>query len=328
MHGIRTLLTAAAAATAVAASAGAVQKSTLFDLDQELAAFFELQAKLARTEPASGDTEEQAEQKRQSRAELFRQHGIRDEKHWQKESHAGFRYAWSERAEKRYGGSERVLELRRAAGEGKTVEQYQADEEQSERERQQVLAEFALLHDASALDRSLLEPIEGISLERYAAASNLAMYYDGDFARVTADTGISEEQYERIGELWQQRMRDDRTRLVMKYYGGHYMAAAQGRFAESGRQLGKAMLDDTPLADPEPITLEQWVEITEYYATHASEIQEPADVTRILEPYGLTFYEWNIASNWWGHRRTEAMNAGDQAFLSRWMALRQQHLGQ
>jgi hypothetical protein len=123
-------------------------------------------------------------------------------------------------------------------------------------------------------------------------------------------------------------MRDDRTRLVMKYYGGHYMAGAQGRFAESGRQLGKAMLDDTPLADPEPITLEQWVEITEYYGAHASEIQEPADVTRILEPYGLTFYEWNIASNWWGHRRTEAMNAGDQTFLSRWMALRQQHLGQ
>ena len=325
MRRLERTITAGVVALLGVATASAAPKSTLFDLDKELAAFFDLRASILPTEPGRNDTPEQHESKRQTRQALFEKHGIRDDDHWKKESQAGMSYSYSKRAQKIYGGKERILNMRRAAGQGMTVDEYLADREARVALLEKDRAKLELLHDQSVFDEAFLDPIEGVSLEQYAAASHLAVYYEGDFTAVTGQTGISEEKYQRVGELWQQRMRDDVTRLVMKQYGGHYMAAARGRFAAAGQNLGKAMLDDGPLQGPEPVTFEKWVEITEYYGAHAAEIKEPADVTRILEPYGLSFYEWNIASNWWGHKRTEAINAGDQGFLARWTELRHKY---
>jgi hypothetical protein len=321
----RTLAAAIAACTIVLGPAAAADKSTLFDLDKDLALFFKAQAEIQATDPGREDTASELAAKKAKRAELFRKYGIRDEKHWVKEGHAGMGYSFTKRAERIYGGREAVLDMRRAAGQGMNLQEYRAHERQMKEVSEQALERMKLLHDESAFDAALLAPIDGVSLEKYAAAANAAMFHDDDFAAVAKETGITEKRFEALTEKWTERMRSDPTRILMNKYGGHLMAATRGRFAEAGKNLGRSMIERGPLSGPEPIPFEQWVEITEYYASKSGEIKAPADVTRVLQPYGLTFYEWNIASNWWGRKRTRAMEGDDPQFVSRWMALREKY---
>jgi hypothetical protein len=319
------LVRLAALAFASAAAAAAADKSTLFDLEKDLARFFALQHEIMATDPNRHDTPADAARKKAARAELFRKHGIRDEKHWEKESQAGFGFAWSKKAERIYGGAEAVLDMRRAAGEGKTLRQYREDRTRRNEELDEVRERMKLVHDESAFDQALLAPIDGVSLEKYAAVANAAIFHGDDFAPVTRETGMTEKTFEALGEKWTARMRSDPTRLLMLKYGGHLMAAARGRFAAAGKDLGQAYLANGPVKGPEPIPFEKWVEITEFYASRSAEMKTPADITRVLQPYGMTFYEWNIVSNWWGRKRSHAMETGDQAFLARWTALREKY---
>ena len=320
-------LVAAVCLSSAVAAAGA-DKGTLFDLEKDLARFFALQYEISATDPNPRDTPAEAARKKAARAELFRKHGIRDEKHWEKESHAGFGFAWSKKAERIYGGSEAILDMRRAAGEGKTLKQYREDRLRGNEALAEARERLKLLHDESAFDQALLAPIDGISLEKYAAAANAAIFHGDDYAPVAKETGISEQKFETLGEQWTERMRADPTQLLAMKYTGHMMMASRGRFAAAARELGKAYLGGkgTPLAGPEPVPMEKWVEVTEYYAAKGGQVKTPADTTRLLQPYGLDFYEWMIVSNWWGRKRTEAMERDDDRFLSRWMALRQQYV--
>lgn len=316
---------AAALVVASAAAAGAGDKSTLFDLEKDLAKFFAVQHEIMATDPNRHDTPADTARKKAARAELFRKYGIRDEKHWQKESQAGFGFAWSKKAERIYGGAEAILDMRRAAGEGKTLGQYREDNARRNEELDEIRDRMKLIHDESAFDQSLLAPIDGVSLEKYAAAASAAIFHDDDFVAVAKETGITEKKFEALTEQWTARMRSDPTQLLMLRYGGHLMAAARGRFAAAGKDLGQAMLANGPVKGPEPIPFEKWVEISEFYASRSAEIKTPADITRVLQPYGMTFYEWNIVSNWWGRKRSHAMETGDDAFMARWMAMREKY---
>jgi hypothetical protein len=309
------------AVLAVAGTAAAGSKSQLFDLDRDLALFFRAQAELLATEAAQDDTLAQLEKKKAERLQLFKKYGIRDEAHWARERRAGMEYYFSKRALKVYGGQENVDDMRRASSDGLTLEQYRAKRGEQEASRQAILEQMKLHHDPAAFDQALLAPIEGVTLAQYAAAANAALFHDDDWAAVAKETGITEKRFERLSELWTERMRKDPTQLLALKYAGHLMAAARGRYAAAAKDLGEAYLNGTPLRGPEPVSLETWVEITQYYGSKSAEIKGTADITRILQPYSLTFYEWNIVSNWWGRKRTEAMERDDRQFLAAWMGL-------
>ena len=318
------LVAAACLSSAVAVAAD----KSLFDLEKDLARFFEAQAAVIATEPNGNDTPADVARKKTERAEVFRKYGFRDEKHWKEQNHIGMTFAFSKKAQRIYGGEEAVSDMRRAAGEGKTLKQYREDELRRNEALEEARERMKLVHDESAFDQALLAPIDGISLEKYAAAANAAIFHGDDYAPVAKETGISEAKFEKLGEQWTERMRADPTQLLAMKYTGHMMLASRGRFAAAARELGKAYLGGkgTPLAGPEPLPMEKWVEITEYYAAKGGQVKAPADTTRLLQPYGLDFYEWMIVSNWWGRKRSEAMERGDDQFLSRWMALRQQYV--
>jgi hypothetical protein len=299
--------------------------STIFDLDKDLGKFFQAQAEIQATEPGRDDTAAERAKKQARRADLFRKYGIRDEKHWSKENDVAMRYSWTKKAQRIYGGEQMILDMRRGAGQGMTAQEFRAHNREVKEASEAALERIKLIHDESAFDQALLAPIDGVSLEKYAAAANAAIFYDDDFAAVAKETGINKQRFEALTEKWTERMRSDPTQILMMRYGGHLMAAARGRFAASGKDLGRSMIERGPLAGPEPIPFEKWVEITEYYGSKSGEIKGPADVTRILKPYGLTFYEWNIASNWWGRKRTLAMEGDDPQFLSRWAGLREKY---
>ena len=310
-----------------AAGTAAAADSTLFDLEKDLAKFFALQNEVIRTEPNPHDTPAEAAKKREARAAVFRRHGIRDEKHWSKENDVAMRWSWTKKAQRIYGGEEAIADMRRAAGEGKTLSEYRADRAAMNERLDEVRESLKLINDESAFDKALLAPINGVTLEKYAAVANAAIFHGDDWAAVTKETGVTEKAFEALTEKWTERMRADPTRLLMSKYGGHLYAASRGRFAASGKALGAAMLagKDAPLTGPEPMPFEKWVEITEFYASRSDRMGTPEGVTRELAPYGLTFYEWNIVSNWWGRKRTEAIEGDDRAFLGRWQALREKY---
>ena len=317
-----------AAVLCLSSAVAVAADKSLFDLEKDLAKFFEAQAAVIATEPNGSDTPAEVARKKAERPEVYRRYGIRDDKHWKEQNHVGMTFSWSKKAQRIYGGEAAIADMRRAAGEGKTLKQYREDELRSNEVRAQALERFKLLHDESAFDQALLAPIDGVSLEKYAAAANAAIFHGDDFAPVAKETGLTEQKFEKLGEQWTERMRTDPTQLLSMKYAGHMMAASRGRFAAAGKELGKAYLGGkgTPLAGPEPIPFEKWVEVTEYHAAKGGQVKTPADTTRLLQPYGLDFYEWMIVSNWWGRKRTDSMEQGDNQFLSRWMALRQQYL--
>ena len=299
--------------------------STLFDLEKDLAKFFTLQHEVILTEPNPNDTPAEAAKKREARAAVFRKYGLRDEKHWAKENDAAMRWSWTKKAQRIYGGEEAIADMRRAAGEGKTLNQYREDRVRMNEAADEARQRMALIGDESKFDKSLLAPIDGVTLEKYAAVANAATFHGDDFAPVAKETGITEKAFEALGEKWTERMRADPTRIVMRNYGGHFFAATRGRFAAMGKNLGAAMIADTPLAGPEPLPFEKWVEISEFYASRSDKMGTPDAITRELAPYGLTFYEWNLVSNWWGRKRSEAMEGDDRQFLGRWQALREKY---
>jgi hypothetical protein len=306
---------------AIPALAAAVPNSRLWNLDKDLALYFRVKHEIRQTDPDPGDRLAELERKRARRLELFARYGIRDEKHWKKETDIGWEYANSERAAKIYGSEANVRDMEHAAAEGLTLEQYRVQRDRQEVANRKLVDEIRKINDPNAFDPSLLEPIEGVTLAKYAAAAAAALFYNDDWAAVTRETGVTEKTFERQTELWTERMRKDPTMILGQKYTGHLMAAARGRYAAAGRDLGESYLNGTPLKGPEPVTMEKWVEITEYYGSKAGEVKGPEDVTRILQPYGLTFYEWNIVSNWWGKKRTEAMEHGDRRFLAEWTRL-------
>jgi hypothetical protein len=315
------------AAVCLSSAVAVAADKSLFDLEKDLARFFEAQAAVIETEPNGNDTPADTARKKAERAEVFRKYGFRDEKHWKEQNHIGMTFAFSKKAERIYGGEAAVSDMRRAAGEGKTLKQYREDRLKMNEAAAEARERFKLIGDEGAFDQALLAPIDGVSLEKYAAAANAAIFYGDDYAPVAKETGISEQRFEKLGEQWTERMRTDPTRLLMSKYGGHLFLASRGRFAAAGKELGKAYLagKDTPLAGPEPIPFEKWVEVTEYYAAKGGQVKTPADTTRLLQPYGLDFYEWMIVSNWWGRKRTESIEGNDSAFLARWGALREKY---
>ena len=231
------------------------------------------------------------------------------------------RFAWSKKAQRIYGGEEAIEDMRRAAGEGKTLKQYREDHLRQKEASAQALERFKLIGDESAFDQALLAPIDGISLEKYAAAANAAIFHGDDYAPVARETGLSEAKFEKLGEKWTERMRSDPTRLLVTKYTGHMMMASRGRFAAAGKELGKAYLGGkgARLAGPEPIPFEKWVRGHRVQRGEGRAGEDAADTTRLLQPYGLDFYEWMIVSNWWGRKRTESMEQDDREFLARWI---------
>ena len=80
-------------------------------------------------------------------------------------------------------------------------------------------------------DRRKAEAAGDLPPSRADAGNHVTMQLDGSTAERSPFT-----------DKWTERMRADPTRLVMLRYGGHLMAAARGRFAAAGKDLGQAML--------------------------------------------------------------------------------------
>ena len=110
----------------------------------------------------------------------------------------------------------------------------------------------------AAADPSLLEPINGVTLEQYAsAAAACAGLGEGATAQHVAEAlakvGLDRPTYDAAAAGWQAKMQADTSYVLVQKYGEAF-AAAQG-------QAGGFSRDPNAQTGPEPCTFEQFVEI-------------------------------------------------------------------
>ena len=83
----------------------------------------------------------------------------------------------------------------------------------------------------------LLEPIEGVTLEAYAAIVG-QLVAGGDLDTLVRQAGLDRARYDRVAEGWGARMAQDATFAVAIAYGAAFTAASnQARGAENGPSM-------------------------------------------------------------------------------------------
>ncbi len=236
----------------------------------------------------------------QRRAALA-QYGIRNEQHFYQVTSTMERYFISDDAETRYGGLDGIMQLKMNATQDMV------------REEQQARLEGELSGE--------LEPVQGISLQQWAAAQ--AQIASGaDAGPVVESLGIDDATWQSVSAEWNDRMARDTTATIATEYGKAFSGAGAGAYGDAG-QAGAAAMDGgtDPAGDP-PIAIEQWVEIEVAQSVGYEQGREAAD---ILAQFGMTAVDWSNASAWWSQYFSRHAMENDGALHQHYSQLREHY---
>ncbi|WP_374357141.1 M48 family metalloprotease [Chitinimonas sp.] len=163
-------------------------------------------------------------------------------------------------------------------------------------------------------DPKLLEPIEGVSFDDYAALSN-ELAFNSDANAVYRKHNINAAKYQRINEGFIARMKTESGMALASHYNVRFMAASQGPYAKYGKDVAQAASSGA-LKEPAPISLEQYVAINQLLVERPQLAADPKAYTLMLKPYKLSSYEWMLVSNWWARKLNE-----DETLRNRYVEL-------
>lgn len=155
-----------------------------------------------------------------------------------------------------------------------------------------------------------LAPVEGVSLQDWARAQ-AAVASGQDVNAIIASLGIDHAKWDRVSAEWMARMSRDTTATIATEYGKAFSTAGQGQFAGAAAQ-GVAGMSNVGATDNQkpPITLEQWVEITEAMGAAANQGRDP---NAVLAQYGMNALAWSNVGAWWStHFAQNAMKNGGE----------------
>ena len=158
------------------------------------------------------------------------------------------------------------------------------------------------------LPDELLSPVEGVDLERYAAISN-EIVSAGNDAPVLKKHKLSVAAYQRITDVWVERMRRDESFKLSQKYSAFYLKASTGNYAVWGRDVARSLNEGLTLQEKEPVSIETWGQLQRVQSS------DQAAFNAELKSRNLSSYDWNIVSNWWGRRI--AQGASDTLFMQR-----------
>jgi len=149
------------------------------------------------------------------------------------------------------------------------------------------------------------DPIDGISLERYAALAN-ALAADADAESAYGKLGIARDKYAGVADKWNERMRGDRSGKLARRYDVAYLEASTGRFAAFGKRAAMMFRGEREQSDSSPP-----IPVAEYVAIMKMMMRGDAELKESLAEHKMTPYEWHIVQSWWGQRliRDEAARA-------------------
>jgi len=200
----------------------------------------------------------------ESRAEICARYGIRDRSHWQtvKESVYGV-------LARKYGSFEEV---------GQREMNWRTGQMQQHMQGQV----------AKAAASGELAPVEGVSLEKWAAI-NAAIVGGANHEDLLRGQGIDQARWDRINAEWNARMARDTTFAVAKVYGEAFQAASKGKFASHVREAAAARAENRDLNCELPMSYEQYYEIMLQQAYAAKQGKDPVAA---LREAGLSVVDW------------------------------------
>lgn len=113
----------------------------------------------------------------------------------------------------------------------------QAQNAMVQQQMQQGMQQWQQVGNAAiAANPALVAPIEGVTIEQYAAVSAAvaANQNPAAYAALLAQHGMDQAKYDRVAAGWLARMRDDTSSALTQLYGRAFGAAGQGQYGAAG----------------------------------------------------------------------------------------------
>ncbi|MEZ4403982.1 MAG: hypothetical protein R3B06_28415 [Kofleriaceae bacterium] len=209
----------------------------------------------------------------ESRAEIMSRFGIRDRSHWQTVRDSV------------------MTVMAQTHGSIEEVAQRQMNWRMGQMQRQQQA------NTAGAAAKGELNPVEGVTLEKWAAM-NAAIAGGASAEDILKANGIDQGRWQRVSGEWNARMSRDTTFSITTVYGNAFQAASQGKYGDYAREATAARAANRELAMEPPVTVEQYWRIL-YEQDYGS--KQGQDPIAVLKAQGLTVVDWTDLSAFMGY---------------------------
>lgn len=145
----------------------------------------------------------------------------------------------------------------------------------------------------------LLDPVNGVSLEDWAAA-NAKIMGGMPLPQILGVLGVDEAAWASASATWNGRLSSDRTFAVSKVYGDAFVNSNIGKFAQAGM-----VAPANPAVDKVKADFELYVKIMTHQSVGAGQGLDP---TAVLAKYGLSVLDWSMVSGYWSPKMSSDMN--------------------
>lgn len=209
----------------------------------------------------------------ESRAEICARYGIRDRSHW-------------------HTVKESVYAL--------LARKHGSYDEVGQREmnwRQQQMTAHMTGQVATLQAKGGFEPVEGISLEAWAAI-NAKIVGGANHEDLLKGAGIDAARWKRASDEWNARMARDTTFAIAQVYGNAFQAASQGTYGDYAREAAAARAENRELNLEPPMSYEQYYTIMYEQAYAAKQGKDPVAA---LKACGLTIIDWTDLGTFFGY---------------------------
>jgi hypothetical protein len=160
------------------------------------------------------------------------------------------------------------------------------------------------------------EPIEGVSLSRYAAIKN-DIAFKGE-SEGLAKHNLTAEAFAKIDQQWSSRIAQDKNRSLNARYATHYLEASQGEFADWGRDVAQVKQTGRLQLGTDPTGVDDWVAL---HKAHQEAARGGPDAVaafgKAAKDKGLSLYDFQIVNAWWAQRAKDRASQGDRSLLQR-----------
>ncbi len=156
----------------------------------------------------------------------------------------------------------------------------------------------------AAADPTLLEPVEGITVEVYAqcAAQAAQGLEQAQFQQLLAQHGMDQAKWDRVQAGWGQKMQNDTTATIASIYGKAFQQQGAGQFGAAGAAAGDASsamgaYGGGQVAGEEPVPFEKLCEIQ---GAQSAWSETGQDVNAMLKQvFNMNALDWSNMSGWW-----------------------------
>ena len=209
----------------------------------------------------------------QSRAEIMARYGIRDRSHWQNVKSGVYHHL-----SQKYGSFEEVSQREFNYGSGAAMRMQQGNV-------------------AAAAASGALAPVEGVSLEKWAAI-NAAIVQGSGLDDLLKGNGIDRARWDRARGEWEARMSSDTTFAVATVYGAAFQAASNSKFSALAKEANAARAANVELTSQPPMSVYDYFVLL-YEQAYAS--KEGTDPQAALKQLGLSIVDWVDLSTFMGY---------------------------